>query len=96
MSTTSPAGRLPSAATRHVLKVGDVQCVVRVTALSPIAEVLGLDAELPVAASGPADAVDATTMADMLDSRMISPPRLRRRRERPVSSRAIFYAPCGG
>jgi hypothetical protein len=36
--------------------------------------------------------VDAGTLADLLDSRMIAPPRPRRRRDRAISSRALFYA----
>ena len=30
-------------------------------------------------------------LLDLVDSGMIAPPRPRRRRERPVSSRAVFY-----
>jgi hypothetical protein len=66
--------------------VGDTECVVRVMPLCPIADVLGFEHE--IAAAG---AIDAGTLADLLDSRMIAPPRPRRRRDRAVSSRAVFY-----
>jgi hypothetical protein len=41
------------------------------------------------------DAADGRTIADLLDSRMIAPPRPLRRRQRPVSSRAVFYGAAG-
>ena len=75
-----------SVATPHVLTVGGSACVVRVVPLAPIADVLGFEHEL--ASQAP---VDAGTIADLLDSRMITPPRPRRRRDRAVSSRAVFY-----
>jgi hypothetical protein len=67
--------------------VGGRECVVRVTPVSPIAEVLEFEDEFE--ASEP---VDARMVMDLLDSRMIAPPRPRRRRDRAVSSRAIFYS----
>jgi hypothetical protein len=75
-----------SVATPHVMTVGSTECVVRVTPLCPIADVLGFEHE--IAAAG---VVDSATIADLLDSRMIAPPRPRRRRDRAVSSRAVFY-----
>lgn len=69
-----------------VTTVGGTECVVRVTPLCPIADVLGFEHEIATTT-----AVDAGTIADLLDSRMITPPRLRRRRDRAVSSRAVFY-----
>lgn len=88
MPTTTPNARFGSSvATPHVITVGGKECVVRVTHLSPIADVLGFEPEM--VAAGP---VDAGTIADLLDSRMIAPPRPRRRRDRAVSSRAVFYA----
>jgi hypothetical protein len=74
-----------SVATPHVMLVGDTECVVRVMPLCPIADVLGFEHEIA------AGVVDAGTIADLLDSRMIAPPRPRRRRDRAVSSRAVFY-----
>jgi hypothetical protein len=74
-----------SVATPHVMLVGDTECVVRVMPLCPIADVLGFEHEIA------AGVVDADTIADLLDSRMIAPPRPRRRRDRAVSSRAVFY-----
>jgi len=70
-----------------VTTVGGRECVVRVTPLCPIADVLGFEHEIATTAT-----VDAGMIADLLDSRMIEPPRLRRRRDRAVSSRAVFYA----
>jgi hypothetical protein len=58
-----------------------------------IAEVLGFEQEME---GGVADlagnAADRNLIADLLDSRMIAPPRPVRRRQRPVSSRAMFFS----
>ncbi len=89
MPATTPNARGRSGSsytTPHVITVGGMECVVRVAHLCPIADVLGFEHEL--VAAGP---VDPGTIADLLDSRMISPPRPRRRRDRAVSSRAVFY-----
>ena len=89
MNTTTPNAESrsgSSVATPHVMTVGGTECVVRVVPLCPIADVLGFEHE--IAAVGPAD---ASMIADLLDSRMIAPPRPRRRRDRAVSSRAVFY-----
>ncbi|MFM8379093.1 MAG: hypothetical protein ACKOB1_07185 [Planctomycetia bacterium] len=86
-ATTTNARFGSTVTTPHVITVGGTECVVRVTHLSPIADVLGFEPEM--AGAGP---VDAVTIADLLDSRMIAPPRPRRRRDRAVSSRAVFYA----
>jgi len=88
MPTTTTNARFGSTVTTpHVITVGGTECVVRVTRLSPISDVLGFEPEM-----AGADPVDAGTIADLLDSRMIAPPRPRRRRDRAVSSRAVFYA----
>ena len=90
MPTTTPDahGRFGSSvSTPHVINGGGTECVVRVPALWPIADVLGFEPEIAAA-----DPVDAGTIADLLGSRMIAPPRPRRRRDRAVSSRAVFYA----
>jgi hypothetical protein len=89
MNTANPAVESrsgSSVATPHVMTVGGTECVVRVMPLCPIADVLGFEHE--IAATG---AIDSDTIADLLDSRMIAPPRPRRRRDRAVSSRAVFY-----
>lgn len=91
MNATTSNARSQSgsiAATPYVINVGDRQCVVRVTTVCPIAEVLGFEDEF-----GAVESADSRTIADLLDSRMIAPPRPRRRRERAVSSRAMFYTP---
>jgi len=74
---------------RYVVKVGDAACDVRAFAVTAIEELLGFEHE----ADGLMDA-DATPVliGDVVDSRMIAPPRPRRRRDRSVSSRAMFYA----
>jgi hypothetical protein len=81
-----------SSATRYVIRVGGCDLAVRGFPLSPIDEVLGFEDEFENLAGDPAD---ASLVADMLESRMIAPPRPRRRRDRAVSSRAAFYAPAG-
>lgn len=79
---------------RHLLATQvDGDCVtVRATAVWPIAEVLDferhLDDTLDMLGAGEAD---ADLVIDALDSRMIASPRAGRR-QRTVSSRAMFYA----
>jgi hypothetical protein len=73
------------------MKVAGTECHVRATTVWPIHEVLEVEAEMLLAAGGHA-ASEGELLLDMLESRMIAPPRPRRRRERPVSSRAVFYA----
>lgn len=81
---------------RFTIKVGDAQCVVRATSVWPIPEVLELESQLEPgsepAAREPARSLERELIADVLASRMIVPPRPRRRRQRAVSSRAVFYA----
>ena len=90
-TTTIVRGRLGSTTCApRVLTIGKSECVVRVTSICPIAEVLGFEDEI---AEG--DTADSEMIADLLDSRMISPPRPRRRRERALSSRAMFYSAAG-
>jgi hypothetical protein len=83
--------RSESATTCFTLKVAGTECLVRATTVWPIHEVLEVEAEMLLAAGGP-EAAEGELLLDLLDSRMIAPPRPRRRRERPVSSRAVFYA----
>jgi len=81
---------------RFTIKVGDAECVVRATAVWPIPEVLELESQLEpgsdTAAEAPARNLERELIADVLASRMIVPPRPRRRGQRAVSSRAVFYA----
>lgn len=81
---------------RFTIKVGDAECVVRATAVWPIPEVLELESQFEPASDATAQAsargLERELIADVLASRMIVPPRPRRRRERAVSSRAVFYA----
>jgi hypothetical protein len=86
------------ASTPFVVTVGSEECVVRAAMICSIPEVLGFEEEMDVAGGMHADllaaaAFDSGLIADLLDSRMIAPPRTRRR-ERAVSSRAMFYAPA--
>lgn len=86
------------ASTPFVVTVGSEECVVRAAMICSIPEVLGFEEEMDVAGGMHADllaaaAFDSGLIADLLDSRMIAPPRARRR-ERAVSSRAMFYAPA--
>ena len=86
---------------RYTVRTGSAVCEVRVRTIAPIADVLGFESEMDVAAEGLIDpaalvgAADGSTVADLLDSRMIAPPRPRRRRQRSVSSRALFYGTSG-
>lgn len=81
---------------RFTIKVGDAECVVRATAVWPIPEVLEFESHLEpgsdVCVQPSARELERELIADVLASRMIVPPRPRRRRERAVSSRAVFYA----
>ena len=82
-----PARNVSSATTPRFMTVGGRECMVRVTPVSPIAEVLEFEDEFEAG-----ETVDARMVMDLLDSRMIAPPRPRRRRDRAVSSRAMFYS----
>lgn len=87
-----------TACERYVVKTASSVCEVRARTIAPIAEVLGFEAEMDLAAEGMVDPsalggvdADCGIVADLLESRMIAPPRLRRRRQRTVSSRAVFF-----
>ena len=77
---------------QYVIRVGGCDLAMRGFPLSPIHEVLGFEDEFENMTGDP---IDAGLVADMLESRMIAPPRPRRRRDRAVSSRAAFYTPAG-
>ena len=85
-----------SVATRYVVTVGETPCEVRGRTIAMIADVLGFEQEMEGDVADLAgDAADRHLIADLLDSRMIAPPRPMRRRQRPVSSRAMFYGATG-
>lgn len=95
-----PRSSQPFAAETFVAMVAGRPHAVRGLPIWPIAEVLGDGAERvdmvlaeAAAVADPADGGDctATLLQDLLDSAMIAPPRLRHRRQRAVSSRAVFY-----
>ena len=89
------ASRKPAAGepARFVVNVGGTPCEVRARSVASIADVLGYEAEMEVGLDA-ADSMnaDGPTVADLLDSRMIEPYRPRRRRQRGVASRALFFA----
>jgi len=81
-----------AAASRSVMPAGAFVCEVRVRAVALIAEVLGFEDEMDVASGDLLGSeADRHGIADLLDSRLIAPPRPRGRRQRAVSSRAMFY-----
>jgi len=99
---TSTNASAAGASDRYIVNTATGACEVRARAIAPIAEVLGFEAEMDVAAGGWIDAstllggaADGDLIADLLDSRMIAPPRPRHRRQRSVSSRAVFYGTSG-
>ncbi len=94
-----PCQRGSFVASRMVMRVGAEECAVRVTPITRIEDVLGFEEELQAAAASLAaeqeacvPAGEAALVADLLEARMIAPLRPRRRRDRAVSSRAVFYA----
>jgi hypothetical protein len=93
MPSPSRDAHLPQ---RFTIKVDDAECVVRATAVWPIPEVLELESQLEPgsdeAARTSTRELERELIADVLAARMIVPPRPRRRRQRAVSSRAVFYA----
>jgi hypothetical protein len=84
---------LRQATGRLVVHVGVGRHPIRSQAVWPIGEVLEVEDELDALLAGtPEDQAAPTELLhDLLDSRMIAPLRPRRRRQRSVSSRAIFY-----
>lgn len=88
------------AAETFVATVAGRPHAVRGLQIWPIAEVLGYmdraDTVLAEAAAmgdpAAADDCPSVLLQDLLDSMMIAPPRLRRRRQRTASSRAVAYA----
>jgi hypothetical protein len=98
-NTTSSSPVVAPGAARYSVHVGGAACEVRARLVSPIADVLGFEQEMDVAVAGVVDLASLTDdhgmIVDLLDSRMIAPPRPRRRRDRAVSSRAMFYGSFG-
>jgi len=78
----------------YVMRVGDEECTVRAAAICTIAEALEAVDEQAALLAGAwgAEPCDEGMVADLLASRMIAAPRRQRRRDRAVSSRAVFYA----
>ena len=97
--TTDDDVRLPAALrvtrrftpARYVIRVGTNWSPVRAATVLPIADALEADCAFAATLDASATSAAARTVLDLVDSGMIAPPRPRRRRERPVSSRAVFY-----
>ena len=79
-----------SATPRFVIRVGAEWVTVRAAEIASIAEALEAGAG-PDATLGAREGAAERLALDLVDSGMIAPPRTRRRRERVVSSRAVFY-----
>ena len=79
---------------QYVMRVGDEACTVRAAAICSIAEALEAVDEQAALLAGVwgTEPCDEGLVADLLASRMIAAPRRHRRRDRSVSSRAVFYA----
>lgn len=93
------AARPTSFPVRCVVRVDGAACTVNAATVWPIADVLDYEQHLDGVITGTIPSADGShpiatpeLVADLLDSRMIAAPRPRRRRERAVSSRAMFYA----
>jgi hypothetical protein len=89
-TTTRPASQSSRTTILLSTQVADETCTVRATPVWPIAEVLGFDEAFDDLTAAGAD-IDPRLVADAIESRMIASPRLRRR-QKAVSSRAMFYA----
>lgn len=91
--------RPPQVATgRVVVHVGVDRHPIRGQTVWSIGDVLGVEDQMDAMVAGTVEddaAIGQPTAAellhDVLDSQMIAPPRPRRRRQRTVSSRAVFY-----
>lgn len=71
------------------VRVSAGECSVRAFPVAMIHDLFGFEDDVEAVCD---EATDPAIMSDVIESRMITPPRPRRRRERAVSSRAIFYA----
>jgi len=94
MNATTHRRAAPSLpGTRQILqaRIAGETLAVRATCVWPIAEVLDFERQLDDAGMLPTEDADADLMVDALESQMIAPPRPGRR-QRTVSSRAMFYA----
>lgn len=94
MNATTHRHAAPSLpGTRQILqtRIADETLTVRATTVWPIAEVLDFERQLDDAGMLIDDAADAELVVDALESQMIALPRPGRR-QRTVSSRAMFYA----
>jgi hypothetical protein len=82
----------------NVIRISsDAGDTVRCLPVWSIAEVLDFDDQVDAVLAvthpteGPTPGVDPGLLDDLIASRLIAPPRCRRRRDRAVSSRAVFY-----
>jgi hypothetical protein len=98
MNTIPLAPRRSGPTAGHfVVHVAGESHEIRAVAIWPIAEALGADGQTDTLdahgtlAAGDTGADDAAMLADLMESLLIAPPRPRHRRQRLVSSRAVFY-----
>lgn len=98
MSTTSRVDenqRRTAPAVSYSLTIDGEPCTVRATAVWPIPDALDAADQfvggMLEAFHGPG-AAESALIADVLESQMIAPPRPRHRRQKPMSSRALFFA----
>jgi hypothetical protein len=89
-TTIRPVSPISGAATLLSMHVDGEPCAVRATPVWPIADVLGMEDAFDGLVDAAVD-LDETVIVDAIESRMIAAPRMRRR-QRAVSSRAVFYA----
>lgn len=89
-TTPRPASHTSADATLLSMQVAGDTCTVRATPVWPIAEVLGVEDAFDAFVDA-STVLDDALIADAIESRLIAAPRLRRR-QRAVSSRAVFYA----
>lgn len=89
-TTSRPAPQATRSTILLSIQVDGEPCTVRATPVWPIADVLDFDGAFDELAAAGAE-VDENLVADAIESRMIASPRLRRR-QKAVSSRAVFYA----
>ena len=87
-----------SASAQFTIHVDGEPCTVRAAQVWTIEEVLEFAQQFDgdIAGPHPLDTSEARLVADVLESRMIAPPRPRRRRQRPLSSRAMFFSSARG
>lgn len=88
-SPTPPRSVRRFAPARFVIRVGEEWSPMRAAPIWPIADVL--EATACLEAPGSTADAEPDLVLDLLEAGLLAPPRQRRRRDRRVSSRAVFY-----